>query len=70
MAKRLISLKQIRSEKIDRGRSWIFARVAAGDFPKPVIVQAGSGGNLWAEEEVDAWLQQYIAKAQAERIAA
>lgn len=62
MATRLISLKQIRETKINRSRSWIFAEIAAGRFPKPLDLE-GSGPNLWDETDVDRWLDAFIAKA-------
>jgi predicted DNA-binding transcriptional regulator AlpA len=63
MAKRLINLKQIRAEKISRGRSWIFSEMSAGRFPKPAVYGTGSGGHLWDEAAIDAWLERFIADA-------
>jgi predicted DNA-binding transcriptional regulator AlpA len=65
MSKRLITWRQIREGKINRGRTWIKARAAAGKFPKPVIEGSGSGGDLWDEEEVDHWIVTFIASARA-----
>lgn len=64
MAKRLISLRQIRAEKIDRGRTWISEAMAKRGFPKPVH-QGGAGGNLWLEHEVDAWLERFTSSEKA-----
>ena len=62
MAKRLITLRRIRAEKIDRSRSWLFAEMAGGRFPKPLNL-GGHGPNLWDEDDVDLWLSEFIAKA-------
>lgn len=61
MAKRLISLRTISGEKIDRKRTWIKNMIAAGLFPEPEIRGAGSGSDLWDEEKVDRFVQDYIA---------
>lgn len=63
---RLIDLGQIRAEKISRSRAWIYARIAAGDFPKPLSIP-GSGKNLWDQDEVDRWLAEFVAKAKSNR---
>lgn len=60
VAKRLISLKQIRAEKIDRSRSWIFAEIVAGRFPKPV---GGCVPHLWEEDVIDRYVDEFIAAA-------
>lgn len=62
MAKRLIDLKQIRAEKISRGRQWIYEQMKHGGFPRPLELGIG-GPNLWDEEEVDRWLEAFVAKA-------
>ncbi len=59
MAKRLINWRTINAEKIKRGRSWIFAEMAAGRFPQPIV--RGHGSNLWDEAAVDRWLESFIA---------
>lgn len=66
MAK-LINLKTIQTEKIQRSRAWIMAEVRAGRFPKAVVLGRGKGQNLWDQAEVDAWLEAFIAAARAER---
>lgn len=40
MSKRLITLRQIQAEKLPRSRSWIFAELKAGRFPKPLEMGA------------------------------
>lgn len=66
MAKRLITRRTIRAEKIDRGHTWIFSEIknpttAAGPFPKPVVP------GLWDEEDVDRWLAAFISCAKEKR---
>lgn len=55
---RLISLGTIQ-EKLDRSKSWLWARIAAKDFPAPVV--RGSKA-LWLESEVDRWMVDFVAK--------
>jgi predicted DNA-binding transcriptional regulator AlpA len=62
MAKRLLTLRQIQAEKFPRSRSWIFASIAAHDFPKPI---GGCVPHLWQEEDVDPWIEAFVAKAKA-----
>ena len=57
---RLIDLRQIQQEKINRCRTWIFGEIAAGRFPKPLPLK--SSKNLWDEESVDRWLTDFIAR--------
>lgn len=64
MTRRLITLRRIRQEKIDRSRSWIFAKIAAGEFPKPLDL-GGRGPNLWDEGAIDDWLENFIWAAQS-----
>lgn len=60
---RLMNLKQIQAEKIPRSRSWIFNELKAGRFPTPAVGGDGSGGNLWDEGAVDAWLAGFVSTA-------
>lgn len=66
MAKRLIDWRTINREKIKRGRSWIFGEMAAGRFPQPVV--RGAGSNLWDEEHVDRWLDEFVARANGRQV--
>ncbi|HZL96463.1 MAG TPA: hypothetical protein VFB99_22605 [Vicinamibacterales bacterium] len=72
MIQRLITLRKIRQEKIERCRSWFGKErtnpsTTAGPFPAPI--DAGKGGaDLYDESEVDAWLELYV-KALKERVA-
>jgi len=60
MAKRLLTLRQIQAEKFPRGRSWIFAAIARGEFPKPI---GGCVPNLWEEDVVDRFVEAFVAAA-------
>lgn len=60
MAKRLLTLRQIQAEKYPRGRSTIYAEIAAGRFPKPI---GGCVPNLWEEDVVDEFVESFVAAA-------
>lgn len=62
MTKRLMNLRQIRAEKIARGRSWVYVEMAAGRFPKPI---SGCVPNLWDETEIDAFVESFVEAARA-----
>lgn len=63
MTRRLITLKQIRQEKIARSRSWVFAEIAAKRFPAPLDL-GGRGPNLWREDQIDDYVARFIADAE------
>jgi predicted DNA-binding transcriptional regulator AlpA len=60
MAKRLLTRRQIQAEKFPRSRSWIFAEIAAGRFPKPI---GGCVPHLWEESVIDEFVEAFVAKA-------
>lgn len=60
MAKRLINLQQIHDEKLPRSRSWIFQKIADGEFPAPI---GGTIPNLWDEAAVDEYVEKFVAEA-------
>lgn len=62
MANRLLNIRQIRAEKLPKGRTWIFEAMRRGEFPRPVSVV---GPNLWLESDIDAFVEKYIAEAKA-----
>ena len=61
MTKRLITLKTIQAEHVNRSRSWILAELAAGRFPQPAV---RGNPNLWDSEEVGRWVVDFIATHQ------
>ena len=51
---RLLTVNDLR-EIVKRGRTWIMAAVATGDFPEPTRI----GGRLyWSSDEVQTWLNE------------
>lgn len=60
MPQRLLTLRQIQAEKFPRSRSWIFAEIAAGRFPKPI---GGCIPNLWEADAVDRFVESFVAAA-------
>jgi prophage regulatory protein len=40
--------------KIGHGRSWIYAAMQAGEFPRAVSI--GPRSVAWYEDEIDAWI--------------
>ena len=66
MAKRLITLRTIQGEHVNRSRSWILAELAAGRFPQPAV---RGNPNLWDSEEVEAWVVDFIASHQSLEVA-
>jgi prophage regulatory protein len=54
----LIKLAEVQ-KRTALGRSSIYAKVAAGAFPKPVKQGASS---VWVDKEVQAWIDELIEK--------
>jgi len=67
MNTRLLNWRQI-AERINRSRSWIFAKVRAGEFPRPLDLPDLPGRALWEEKSISDWIEQQVtaAKARAE----
>lgn len=59
---RLLTWRDIRAEKINRGKTWLKGRE---DFPEPKVKGAGRAGDLWDEADVDAWLERFVAQESA-----
>lgn len=55
---RALRLKHVQL-KTGLGRSSIYAKVKAGDFPAPIRLGSGRA-SAWIEQEVDQWLTQQI----------
>lgn len=49
-------------------RSAIYARIAAGSFPKQIKLSEKS--SAWVEEEIYEWVQEQIAKSRPEQATA
>ena len=67
MARRIIRRPAV-EHKTGLSRSTIYAEMAAGKFPKPVPLGPGSVG--WLENEIEAWIEERIAKRAAKMEAA
>lgn len=57
MSDSLLRLEQVRA-RTGLSRSSVYAKVASGDFPKPVAI--GSRAVAWVESEVSGWIQARI----------
>lgn len=44
-------------------KTYIYAKIRAGDFPKPVTI--GANRVAWVESEIDAWMRARIAERDA-----
>lgn len=57
MSRRLMTLRQIQAEKFPLSRSWIYAAIASGRFPRPI---GGCVPNLWEESAIDEYVQKFV----------
>ncbi|HEY5850417.1 MAG TPA: AlpA family transcriptional regulator [Lysobacter sp.] len=57
----LLRLPEVIS-RVGLKKTAIYARIAAGTFPRPVT---DGGVSRWVEAEIDAWIGQLIAKRDA-----
>jgi prophage regulatory protein len=64
-ARRLLRLREVLA-RIPLKRSTIYARVAAGTFPKPVPL-GSPHAVAWLESEIDAWISRQIRVARSEQ---
>lgn len=55
--KRIIRIRRV-MDRTGLARSTIYAKIAAGEFPKPIQLGPRSVG--WDEEVVDKWIRQRI----------
>lgn len=67
MTPNLIRLPVVQN-KTGKSRSAIYAAIAAGTFPKPVLI--GAKAVAWVDTEIDAWVQRRIAEGRNEPQAA
>ncbi len=61
MVKKILRM-EILPDRVGLRRSSIYAKVAAGDFPKPIPL--GSRAVGWLESEIEAWLDAQAGKRQ------
>ena len=52
---RLLSIREVQAKIGGKGRSWIYAQMKRGNFPKQVSL--GPGSVAWIEAEIDAWIE-------------
>lgn len=57
MSDSLLRLDQVRA-RTGLSRSSVYAKVASGDFPRPVAI--GSRAVAWVESEIAGWIQARI----------
>jgi prophage regulatory protein len=55
--------------RVALSRSTIYARVAAGTFPRPVILGAGARAVGWISAEIDAWLEAQVQRSRGSNAA-
>jgi len=58
MAKRIIRMPEV-CRKTGKGKSGIYADIAAGRFPAPIKIGKRASG--WVEEEIEQWIDVRIA---------
>lgn len=58
----VLRLPQVRA-RVGLSRSSLYARIAAGEFPKSIALGKRAVG--WVEADIDAWLALQIARSRA-----
>ena len=53
--------------KVGLARSSIYARISAGEFPKPINLGPRSVG--WLEAEIDQWIEDRVAQSRPDSAA-
>lgn len=65
---RFVRLPEVKA-RVGLSRSAIYARIAKGEFPKPISLGGGQAV-AWPASQIDAWIAQRIAEANAQPVAA
>jgi prophage regulatory protein len=60
MPQDLLSIRKV-AERISFSKSWIYAEMKAGRFPKPLKLNFGK--NLWSSEQIDAYIATLLKSA-------
>lgn len=55
MTNRLLKLSAVK-DKTGMGSTWIYDRMKAGEFPRPVKISTGAV--RWIEREIDDWISR------------
>ncbi|MCX8967145.1 AlpA family phage regulatory protein [Erwinia psidii] len=56
----LISTREVLT-RVQRSKAWLYKRLAAGTFPKPVRI--GSRSISFVESEIDTWIDKQISSS-------
>jgi len=62
---RLIALRELKT-LIGFSHAWIYARMAEGQFPKPVKVGTSS---RWRSKDIEDWIDQQVAAQKSSEVA-
>ena len=62
MPQELLSIRKV-ADRISFSKSWIYAEMKAGRFPRPLNLRLGK--NLWESEAIDEWISSLKSKSQA-----
>ena len=54
MPQELLSIRKV-AERISFSKSWIYAQMKAGRFPRPLKLNFGK--NLWSSESIENWIE-------------
>lgn len=51
--------------RVGLSRSSIYARIAAGDFPRPIQLGEGARARGWTLESIEGWIAQQVERSNA-----
>lgn len=60
--RRLLRLPDVKHQ-VGLGRSAIYQKIKAGEFPAPYLLSANGRAVAWNSEEIDAWIDSRIQPA-------
>ena len=63
-ADRVLRLPEVQL-RVGMSRTWIYDRIARGEFPRPF--KLGEAASGWLESEVSAWLEKRVARREREQ---
>jgi len=56
-SRRFLRLKEVR-QQVGLGRSWIYGKIQAGEFPKPYPL--GARAVAWLSDDIERWIDSRI----------
>ena len=62
MAEMILRLRDVR-QRVGLSRSSLYARMASGDFPRPIALGEGARARGWLSSEIDAWLTAQVERS-------